>query len=395
MKVNPLLRLREFGQMVWLDYIHRHIIESGELARLIEEDGLRGVTSNPSIFEKAIVESHDYDEEIESLSRQSRSAEEISEILTVKDVADAADLFRPYYDRSGGGEGFVSLEVNPHLAHDTEATISEARRFWEELNRPNVFIKVPASEEGLPAIRRLTSEGINVNVTLLFGLPRYRQVAEAYIAGIEDRLAAGKPVEGIISVASFFLSRIDVMVDPVLEGRIREGDPEAEKAKALLGQVAIASAKQAYQIYKGLFRTDRFARLLKEKARPQWVLWASTGTKNPEYSDVKYIEPLIGPETINTMPVETLNAYRDHGKPEPRLAEDVEEALRILQDLAEVGIDLDRVTQQLEEEGEEKFNKPYDKLLSALRKKVAALREGGAAIRRGPGGTGEGAQPPA
>lgn len=374
MKKNPLLRLRDFGQVVWLDYIHRHMIASGELSRLIQEDGLCGVTSNPSIFEKAIVESHDYDEAIKTMALEGKRPEAILENLTVKDVGDAADLFRKVYDQSDGRDGFVSLEVNPHLAHDTEATIREARRLWADLLRPNVFIKVPATLEGLPAVRRLTGEGINVNVTLLFGLPRYRQVAEAYISGLEDRVAAGKPVDRLISVASFFLSRIDVLVDPLLEEKIKAGGKDAKTAGRLCGQIAIASAKKAYKIYKEIAGAEVFAGLASRKAGPQRVLWASTSTKNPDYQDVKYVEALIGPDTINTMPLETLKAYRDHGRPEPRLEQNMEEAERMLQDLAAVGIDIDRVTQQLEDEAVEKFDKPYDQLMKTLTEKVEALQ---------------------
>lgn len=377
MKKNPLLRLHDFGQVVWLDYIHRHMIDSGELKRLIEEDGLCGVTSNPSIFEKAIVESHDYDDAVKTMALEGKGPGAIYEWLTVKDVGDAADLFRSTYDQSGGKDGFVSLEVNPHLAHDTEATIAEARRLWADLNRPNVFIKVPATLEGLPAIRRLTEEGINVNVTLLFGLPRYRQVAEAYMAGIEDRMSAGRPVERVISVASFFLSRIDVLVDALLEEKIKAGGKDAKTARGLRGQTAIACAKKAYEIYREIVGSERFAGLASRKAKPQRVLWASTSTKNPEYPDLKYVEPLIGPETINTMPPETLEAYRDHGRPEPRLEQGMEEAERMLRDLAAVGIDIDRVTQQLEDEGVQKFNKPYDKVMKTLTEKVDALKRRG------------------
>ena len=291
---------------------------------------------------------------------------EIYEALSRRDVQSAADEFRPLYDKTDGKDGYVSLEVNPHLAHDTSGTIEEARRLWAALSRPNVFIKVPATVEGIPAIRQLISEGISVNVTLLFGLPRYRQVANAYIAGIEARLAQGKPVNHVASVASFFVSRIDVLVDSLLEKMIAHGDKKAELAKKVRGQVAVASAKAAYQIYKEIFGSDRFQRLAKIGVRVQRLLWASTGTKNPDYSDVKYIEALIGPDTVNTIPVETLNAYRDHGTPEARLEQDIEQAYSVLVRLPTVGISLDKVTQQLEDEGVEKFNKPFDQLMKTL-----------------------------
>ena len=267
MKDNPLKQLGTLGQSIWLDYIRRDLIASGELRRLIEEDGLRGMTSNPSIFEKAIAESHDYDEDIRAMALEGKGAEAIYEALSQRDVQSAADEFRPLYDRTDGKDGYVSLEVNPHLAHDTTGTIEEARRLWAALNRPNVFIKVPATADGLPAIQQLISEGISVNVTLLFGLPRYRQVAEAYIAGIEARAAQGKPVKHVASVASFFVSRIDALVDPLLEKRIAQGGKEADVAKQVHGQVAIASAKMAYQIYKEIFGSDRFKKLADQGAR--------------------------------------------------------------------------------------------------------------------------------
>jgi transaldolase len=290
----------------------------------------------------------------------------IYEALSQRDVQSAADEFRSLYDKTDGHDGYVSLEVNPHLAHDTNGTVEEARRFWKTLARPNVFIKVPATTEGLPAIQALISDGINVNVTLLFGLPRYRQVANAYLAGLAARVARGKPVTHVASVASFFVSRIDALVDPLLDKVIAQGGDKAVLAKTMRGQVAIASAKMAYQIYKEIFCSDRFGSLAAQGARAQRVLWASTSTKNPDYSDVKYVEALIGPETVNTAPFETLDAYRDHGDPNARLEQDVEEARLVLDRLPNLGIDIDHVTQQLEDEGVVKFNKPFDKILQTL-----------------------------
>jgi transaldolase/glucose-6-phosphate isomerase len=359
-----------------LDYLRRGLLTSGELQQLIDEDGLRGMTSNPSIFEKAIAGSNDYDEAIAVLALEDKGVDEIYQALTVEDVQRAADTFRPVYDRAEGRDGFVSLEVSPHLAHDTEGTMAEARRLWQALNRPNVMIKVPATLEGLPAIEQLISEGINVNVTLLFGLPRYRKVAEAYIAGLEKRVDRGEPVEGIASVASFFLSRIDVLVDPMLEKLMHGDGPRAELAARLHGQVAIASAKVAYQIYKEVFGSERFRKLAGRGAHPQRLLWASTSTKNPSYSDVKYVEALIGPQTVNTIPQETLNAYHDHGDPASRLEDGLDLAREVLDCLAEVDIDIDRVTQQLEDEGVDKFVKPFDRLMDTLKKeRKAALKQ--------------------
>jgi transaldolase len=303
------------------------------------------------------------------MALKGKNAEAIYEALSQRDVQSAADEFRPLYDTTDGKDGYVSLEVNPHLAHDTTGTIAEARRLWTALDRPNVLIKVPATADGLPAIQQLISEGISVNVTLLFGLPRYRQVADAYIAGIEARAAQGKPVKHVASVASFFVSRIDTLVDPLLEKQIVQGGWDADIAIQMHGQVAIASAKMAYQIYKDIFGSAQFKKLADQGARPQRLLWASTGTKNPDYSDVKYVESLIGPETVNTVPVETLDAYRDHGDSKARLEEDIEQASDVLERLPKFHISIDTVTQQLEDEGVEKFNKPFDKLMETLKEK--------------------------
>ncbi|MGA2680140.1 MAG: transaldolase [Sedimentisphaerales bacterium] len=367
--VNPLKKLGTLGQSIWLDYIRRDLITGGELRRLIDQDGLRGMTSNPSIFEKAIAESHIYDEDIRDIALKKKDVKAIYEALSQRDVQSAADEFWSVYENTGGKDGYVSLEVNPHLAHDTKGTIEEARRLWVALDRPNVFIKVPATADGLPAIQQLISEGINVNVTLLFGLPRYRQVAEAYIAGIEARMAQGKPVEYVASVASFFVSRIDILVDSLLEKLIAQGNPKTDIAKKVHGQVAVASAKMAYQIYKEILCNNRFKKLADKGARVQRLLWASTGTKNPDYSDVKYVESLIGPDTVNTVPLETIDAYRDHGDPKSRLEQDVEKANWIMARLPELGVSIDKVTQQLEDEGVRKFDEPFDKLMETLTKK--------------------------
>lgn len=370
---NPLIKVQEFGQSVWLDYIRRDMLVSGELQQLVDEDGLRGVTSNPDIFYKAMAGSDDYTSAIDSLALEGKTEIEIYESLAFADIQATADVFRPLYDSSDGRYGFVSLEVSPNLARRTRETIEQARNYWQAVHRPNVFIKVPATREGLPAIRQLIGEGININVTLLFGLDRYREVAEAYIAGLEDRLGRGQSVARVTSVASFFLSRIDVLVDPMLERVAKEGGEKGRIAEFLRGEVAIASAKIAYQMYKEIFSTDRFQKLSAHGARPQQVLWASTSTKTPEYSDVKYVEALIGPDTVNTVPMETLNAYRDHGDPAPRLEENMGKARRVLDQLSQVGIELKEVTQQLVEEGIEKFNNPFDKLMEELKRKRTAV----------------------
>lgn len=366
MKDNALKQMGNLGHSIWLDYIRRDLISEGKLERLIAEDGLCGMTSNPAIFKKAIVDSNDYEKDIKALMLLGKDAKEIYETLSQSDVQSAADVFRPVYDKTYSKDGYVSLEVNPHLAHDTNGTIDEARRLWTALNRPNVYIKVPGTKEGLHAIQQLISEGINVNVTLLFGLPRYREVAEAYIAGIETRSDQGKSVKHVTSVASFFVSRIDAIVDPILEKLMAKEGNAALLAKKAHGQVAIASARVAYQIYKEVFNSERFTKLVDQGAQKQRLLWASTGTKNPDFSDVKYVEALIGADTVDTIPIETLDAYRDHGQPKVRLEADVEKAELILQRLPELGIDLDKVTQQLEQEGVEKFNQPFDKLMETL-----------------------------
>lgn len=369
MNKNPLLELESFGQSIWLDYLSRSALENGQIKQWMDQDGASGLTSNPSIFEKAIAESHDYDHTIRALALEGKSLQEIYQALTIEDIRHAADLFRPIYDRLDGADGYVSLEVSPKLAHDTAGTIAEARQLWAEVNRPNLFIKVPATSAGLPAIQQLIGEGINVNITLLFGLPRYREVMEAYLTGLEMLAARGKPLNRVASVASFFLSRIDVLVDPILE-KIKLGEgPAAEIVAGLHGQVAISSAKVAYQIYQEIFGSERFRSLAQKGARTQRLLWASTGTKNPDYSDVMYVETLIGQGTINTLPIETLNAYRDHGMPASRLEEGVQEAYRVLEGLRQAGIDLDALTQQLEDEGVLKFRKAFDQLTAALSQK--------------------------
>jgi transaldolase/glucose-6-phosphate isomerase len=376
MNKNPLLGLETFGQSVWLDFLRRNALSNGEIQALIDQDGVSGLTSNPSIFEKAIAGSHDYDNAIRSMALENKSTAEIYEALTIEDIQRAADFFRPIYDKLEGADGFVSLEVSPKLAHNTAGTVAEARHLWTMVNRSNLLVKVPGTKEGLSAIQQLIGEGINVNVTLLFGLPRYREVAEAYLKGLETLAASGRPLNHISSVASFFLSRIDVLIDPMVEKLRLEEGPFADIMAGSTGQVAIASAKVAYQLYQEIFGSERFKKLAKQGARSQRLLWASTSTKNPEYSDVKYVEALIGRETINTIPLETLNAYRNYGKPVSRLQEGAEEAYRVLESLKQSRIDLDALTQELEDEGVAKFSQAFDQLMTALQeKKVTSLRE--------------------
>lgn len=357
---NPLIRLHECGQSIWLDSLSRRVIRNGELKRWVDSDGLSGVTSNPTIFQKALAEGDDYDQDIRILREHYPTAAEVFQQLALRDIQDAADVLRPVYDRTGGEDGYVSLEVSPGLAHDTEGTIHEARTLWHAADRQNVMIKIPGTKAGVGAIERSIFDGININITLLFGLDRYREVAEAYLTALEQRAEKGADLHQIRSVASFFLSRIDVLIDPKLK-------PGSD----IRGRVAIASAKVAYQMYQEIFSSDRFKKLERLGARKQWLLWASTGTKNKQDSDVKYIEPLIGAETINTMPVETIDAYRDHGNPAPRLGDGVEESREVLRKLAASGIDLNQVTQQLEDEGVQKFSKSYAELIQQLELKLA------------------------
>ncbi len=376
MTKNPLLDLERLGQSIWLDFIRREAVKSGELAGLINDDGISGVTSNPSIFEKAIAGSHDYDESIRAMALEGKTVEQIYTSLTVEDIRNAADLFRPVYDRTNAGDGYVSIEVSPALAHSAQRTVAEARQLWQAVDRPNVYIKVPGTKEGLEAIKRLISEGINVNVTLLFGLPRYREVANAYLSGLEARAEKGGSISNISSVASFFMSRIDSIVDKVFEEKIQKQSADTADAVRSRGQVAISSAKLAYEIFGQLFQSDRFRRLEAAGAKKQRLLWASTSTKNPAYSDVKYAEALIGPETVNTLPLETLNAYRDHGDPAARLSGGLDDAHRVLERLPALGFDIDLVTQHLEDDGVTKFENAYAVLLRSLQdKREAALRE--------------------
>ncbi|HET8656918.1 MAG TPA: transaldolase [Longimicrobiaceae bacterium] len=372
---GPLWELAALGQSVWLDYIRRQIIENGELARLIREDAVRGVTSNPSIFEQAIVGSDDYDEAIASLAGGDATPLQIYEALAIEDIQRAADLFRGVYDDSNGHDGFVSLEVSPELAKDAQGSMEEARRFWKAVDRPNVMIKIPGTDECVPAIEQLLAEGININITLLFSLEGYEKVMEAFLRAMERRAEAGQPMERIASVASFFVSRVDTAVDKQLEAKLKEAGSEEEKAKirALFGKAAIANAKLAYQRFEKVFGGERFAALREKGARVQRPLWASTSTKNPDYRDVVYVEELIGPETVNTMPLKTLRAFADHGVARRTVDRGVDEARAQLAELAGLGIDMDRVTNDLQVEGVEKFVDPFRSLLKSIEQKTAQV----------------------
>ncbi len=355
--MNPLNQIRDLDQSIWLDLLDREIMNSGKLQSLIDNDDLRGLTSNPSIFEKAISGSSDYDEDIIKISQTENDNSAIFFDLAIADIQRAADIFKPVYDKTNGKDGFVSLEVSPYLARDTDGTIEQARELWKRVDRKNVMIKIPGTKEGLIAIRECLREGININVTLLFGLPRYREITEAFMGGLEDRLSEGNSIKDVSSVASFFLSRIDVMVDPMLKEK---------GAENLIGKIAIASGKKAYQIYLEMISSERFKKLEENGAQRQRVLYASTGTKDPSFSDVLYVESIIGKDTINTLPIETIDAFRDHGKAAETLTTDLKEANQQMEELKGLGIDIDKITQKLEDEGIEKFNQAYEKLIKSI-----------------------------
>ncbi len=374
--MNALRALEALGQSVWYDYIHRELLQSGKLSRLMQEDGLCGITSNPTIYEQAFHTGTTYDEALRALLRDQPALDEqaLFFALAVEDVQTAADILEPAYRASGHTDGMVSLEVSPELAHDSAGTIREALALFRRLARPNVMIKVPATRAGLEAIETLTAEGVNVNATLLFSVDRYREVAEAYLLGLEARLRRGQSVERVRSVASFFVSRVDTRVDALLEERLSRADPGQRPAiEALRGRIAIANAKIAYQNYLEIQAGRRMAALREAGAAPQRLLWASTGTKNPAYSDVLYVDELIGPETVNTMPPATYAAYKDHGRPRPTLTEDVAGARQALAALRELGIDLDAVTEELERDGVARFAESYRALLERVAEKRRAI----------------------
>jgi transaldolase / glucose-6-phosphate isomerase len=376
--MNPVKALQEYGQSVWLDYIQRHLIASGELQRLIAEDGLRGMTSNPAIFEKAITGSTDYAAALKALSGRDLDAMGLYEQLAIHDIQDAADIMRQVYEATRRGDGYISLEVSPHLAHDTPGTIREARRLWQTVGRPNVMIKVPGTPAGLPAIEQLLSEGINVNVTLLFSQEVYERVAATYITGLERLAGQGGDVSQVASVASFFISRIDTAIDAQVTAGLKSAQTAQERTllRSLLGKVAIANGKLTYQRFKAIFQGARWEELAAKGARKQRVLWASTSTKNPNYRDVMYVEELIGPDTVNTMPPATLEDFRDHGRPRASLEEDLQSAHDTMEILAQVGISMQAVTAKLLDDGVRLFAEPFDKLLDALAPRAANSSSG-------------------
>ena len=366
---NPLNRLHDLGQSIWLDYLRRDMLEDGTQARLIRDDDLSGQTSNPTIFQKAISESDLYDEDIR-VAGADCDPTEVLDASMIADIRTAADLFRPVYDRTSGDDGFISVEVSPDIAWDTEASIAEARRLWNAIDRPNLMVKIPGTEAGLRAIRDCLAEGININITLLFSVERYHQVMDAWFEAYERRVERGEPIDRLASVASFFVSRVDTMVDKRIEERLaRVADDERPRLEALEGKIGIDNARIAFEAYEERFGGERFAALAERGARPQKPLWASTSTKNPDYPDVYYVEALLAPGTVNTLPPDTLDAYRDHGDPAIRIHEDLDGAHRRMAELGELGIDFDDVLEELEKEGVEKFSKSYHDLLDTIEEK--------------------------
>jgi transaldolase len=373
---NPFIQLKALGQSIWLDDIDREQLRSGLFVRLIDEDGLSGATGNPTIFEHSIMHSSTYDEQMQHLLRESKSSQEIYEALAMTDVKTVADLLRPTYDRTDGQDGFVSIEVSPYLAHDTQATLGEVRRFWHTIDRPNLMVKIPSTPAGVPAIRQALTEGININITLIFSLENYGQVAEAYLDALEERSSRGQDIQHIASVASFFVSRVDVLVDNLLQDKMKTVDAsEQQQLEALKGKTAIANARLAYQEFKQLFRGPRFAALKPRGARVQRPLWASTGTKNPAYRDVMYIEELIGPDTVNTMPLTTIERFHDHGRVRLSIEDQLPEAKAQLAALAGAGINYDQVTRQLQEEGVQKFVGSFHTLFGCIDNKRTVLQQ--------------------
>lgn len=375
MPSNPLLDLQKIGQSYWYDNISRDLLNSGELARMIKEDGMRGVTSNPSIFYKSIKNSTDYDEQLRTLfKRKELSDKDVFYELAARDIETAADLLADVYEESGGTDGFVSMEVDPSYAYDTEKTIQEAIHLSSRIARKNIMIKVPATKEGLPAVRELVARGLNINVTLLFSIERYKEVMEAYLSGINERAHKKLSLDHIASVASFFVSRVDSLTDKLLDEKMKSASGgDREGLARLLGKTAVANARIAFQVYERTFSSEHFDKLKALGAHPQRLLWASTSTKNPSYSDILYVDELIGPGTVNTMPTDTVKAFRDHGKVRRSIDNDVEGALKVMASLEGAGISIAAVTAQLEEEGVKQFKDAFDSLLSLIRERRGSL----------------------
>ena len=376
--MNPLKALGEQGQSVWLDFMRRSLITTGELQRYIDNDGLKGLTSNPTIFQKAVEGSEDYDDLFREWAPRGASAGEVFEALAIRDIGDAARIFRPVWEQTRHRDGYCSIEVTPTLAHDTKGTVVEARRLWQKLGGQNVMVKIPGTVEGTPAIEQCVAEGLNINVTLLFSQDAYVAVAEAYIRGLEQRAARGEDVSKSASVASFFVSRIDSLVEKTIASREKTATPQQRALfDEVTGKVAIANAKQAYERYKKLFSGPRWQKLADKGAKTQRVLWASTGTKNPKYSDVLYIEELIGRDTVNTIPPATLDAFRDHGKVRPTLEQGVDQADAVMRKLEQSGISMKEVTDKLVEDGVKSFSDSFAELISAVgsRLKVGGTRK--------------------
>lgn len=386
MALNPLTLIKDYGQSVWYDNISRSLVRDGELKRLIDEDGVVGQTSNPNFFKEAIVGKTDYDDQMRDLARAGKRGDEIYEALTTTDVQGACDVFAPVYQRTNGVDGYVSIEVSPTLAHDTQGTIAEARRLWKIVDRPNLMIKIPAAPEGIPAIRQVLSEGINVNVTLVFSIASYREVMNAYIEALADRSSRGEPVDRIASVGSFFVSRVDVAVDKTLDGMIASASgAEKEKLQSLLGKAAIANAKDAYHEFRTMFSGPRWDALAAKGAHVQRPLWASTGAKNPAYRDILYAEELIGPDTVDTMGPPTIEAFRDHGRVRNAVEGDYAGAEQVLADLAAVGIDMAKVTQDLQDAGIKQFADSFEAVMKDVRAKSEQFAHAEASAAAGSG----------